>query len=258
MAELSGCGYGLGMAERAPCPVEFTIRPDDPAQTLEEVWPPFGLRIESPRLVLRVIRETDYPQYVAAATSGVTRTENNPFAVAWNEKPPGELVRSSLPWLWSTRSRIGPDDWYLMLGVFLKGAADSGPAAQRLIGMQDCSAADWRVLRTVTSGSWLRADEQGQGCGREMRAAMLLWAFDHFGAEYAESTAYRWNGPSRAVSLGLGYEVTGARRVTDAYGQAPAIEETFRVAAAGLIRPEWPVTVSGSDALAGFFAPQTD
>lgn len=246
------------MAERAPCSVDFTIRPDDPAQTLEEVWPPFGLWIESPRLVLRVIRETDYPQYVAAATSGVTRTESNPFAVAWNEKSPGELVRSSLPWLWSTRSRIGPDDWYLMLGVFLKDNADGGSGAERLIGMQDCSAADWQVLRTVTSGSWLRADEQGQGYGREMRAAMLLWAFDHFGAEYAESAAYRWNGRSRAVSLGLGYEVTGVRRVTDAHGEAPAIEETYCLAAADLIRPEWPVSVSGSEALAGFFAAGAD
>ncbi|GAB3848831.1 hypothetical protein [Nesterenkonia populi] len=47
---------------------QFQVRTDDPSQTLEEIWPVFGLRIESPRLVLRVLREADFPQYLAAAS----------------------------------------------------------------------------------------------------------------------------------------------------------------------------------------------
>lgn len=247
----------------------FSIRSDDSAQSLEEIWPPFGLRIDTPRLALRVIRETDFPDYVAAATSGVTRTERNPFVHAWNEKSPEGLVRASLPWLWSSREKIGPKSWLLMLGVFLKpeAAADDGadgaPAAdgaagvvrdgERLIGMQDCGAEHWPVLRTVTSGSWLRADAQGNGYGREMRAGMLLWAFDHFGAEYAASGAYEWNERSRRVSLGLGYQVVGRSRVPDAHAEQAQWHDDYRLPAADLVRPDWKVQVQGSDRLRAFF-----
>jgi len=178
--------------------------PVTPLRSLEEIWPPFGLRIESPRLELRVVRETDFPAYAAAAASGVTHTSRNPFRFAWNEKGPKDLVKASLPFLWSTRPSIGPDHWYLAFGIFVKDADGAeGSAAQEsgeLIGMQGCYAHDWPILRTVSSGSWLRADRQGQGLGTEARAAMLLWAFDHFGAEYAESGAYTSNERSRRVS----------------------------------------------------------
>ncbi|GAB3190143.1 GNAT family N-acetyltransferase [Nesterenkonia suensis] len=250
----------------------FTIGADDPDQPLEQIWPPFGLRIDAPRLALRVVREDDFPDYVAAATSGVTRTERNPFAHAWNEKPPEELVRASLPWLWSSRAKVGPESWMLMLGVFLKPADDDAVASEaadgavasdaagvvrdgeRLIGMQDCVAESWPVLRTISSGSWLRADAQGHGYGREMRAGMLLWAVDHFGAEYAESGAYEWNERSRRVSLGLGYRVVGRTRVPDAHGEHADWQQEYRLAAEELVRPDWDVQVQGSQRLQEFLA----
>lgn len=226
----------------------YDIRVGDAQQAIEEIWPPFGLRLESPRLVLRVVRETDFPQYVAAATSCVVRTDRSPFVFPWNEGSPEQLVRSSLPWVWSTRGRIGPDYWYLMFGVFLREEA-----GERLIGMQDCSASQWPMLRQISSGSWLRADEQGRGVGREMRAAMLLWAFDHFGARFAVSGAYRWNEASQRVSRGLGYRVRGSRRVVDAHGEVEIMDD-FELRAEDLIRPDWEVEVTGSDRLAAFFA----
>lgn len=252
---------------------EFSIRPDDPAQSVEEVWPPFGLRIESPRLVLRVLREADFPAYIAAATSGVTTTEKNPFRLPWNEEEPSELVRRSIPFLYSKRGEIGPSSWYLLLGVFLKeepesrsqsserGRSTSGSGQQSgvvrpgecLIGVQDCDAEDWPVLRTVSSGSWLRSDAQGQGYGKEMRAAMLLWAFDHFDADFAESGAYTWNERSRRVSESLGYFTAGTRRVPDAHGENAEWEYSFRLPKADFIRPPWNVKVSGSKRLKNFF-----
>ncbi|MYM20734.1 GNAT family N-acetyltransferase [Brevibacterium sp. 5221] len=218
---------------------------------LGRLWPPFGLRIVSPRLVLRLVREADFPAYVAAAASGVVRTARNPFAHAWNEQPPAELARSSLPWLWSKRAAVGPNDWYLFLAVFLR---DSDGGEGRLIGMQDVGARDWPVLATVTSASWLRADEQGNGYGSEMRAAMLLWAFDHFGAAFAESGAYDWNAASLAVSATQGYERVGTTRVVDAHGTAPETQVELRLAATDFRRPEWTVQVRGSAELAAFFA----
>ena len=228
-----------------------------PSKTLEELWPPFGLCIESPRLQLRVVRETDFPAYVAAATSGVTHTSRNPFRHPWNELGPEELVKGSLPWLWSSRSAIGPDRWSLMLGVFLKSPTDTDESADEmsgeLIGMQDCYAKDWTVLRTIGSGSWLRADQQGQGLGTEARAAMLLWAFDHFGAAYAESGAYTWNERSRRVSETLGYFTSGTRRVPDAHGQQPEWEYMFRLPKNDLLRPSWQIQVTGNDELRSFY-----
>lgn len=230
--------------------------PVTPLRSLEEIWPPFGLRIESPRLVLRVVRETDFPAYVAAASSGVTQTSRNPFRQAWNEGDPQSLIKTSLPFLWSTRSAIGPDHWHLAFGVFLKDAERAeGVGVQEsgeLIGMQDCYAHDWPILRTVSSGSWLRADRQGQGLGTEARAAMLLWAFDHFGAEYAESGAYTWNERSRRVSESLGYFTSGTQRVPDAHGAEPEWEYLFRLPKNDLLRPPWQIQVTGNDALKSF------
>lgn len=244
----------------------YALNADDPSHSLEQVWPPFGLRIESPRLALRQVRESDFSVYLAAASSGVTHTDRSPFTVAWSDNPPEQLARTSLPWLWSKRGEVGPDTWYLMLGIFLKddGDMDSDDApygdtdgvvghGERLIGMQDVSATAWPVLRTVTSGSWLRTDHQGQGYGKEARAAMLLWAFDHFGAEYAESGAYDWNERSRRVSESLGYAQSGVRRVVDAHGKEPEWEVQYRLSREGLRRPNWTVQVQGSNRLQTFF-----
>lgn len=228
----------------------FQLHADEPDHTLEEVWPPLGLRIESPRLVLRHIRETDFPAYLAAASSGVKHTERSPFVAPWDENPPEELARQSLPWLYSRRDRVGPDSWALMLAVLTKD--DQGQERQ-LIGMQDVLADEWQVLRTVTSGSWLRSDAQGEGFGREMRAAMLIWAFDHFGAEYAESGAYDWNRRSRRVSESLGYFQSGTRRVADAHGQQPEWEHQLRLPRNDFLRPPWTVTVDGSERLRAFY-----
>lgn len=228
----------------------FQINADDPTHTLEQVWPPFGLRIESPRLVLRHIRETDFPRYLAAASSGVRSTERSPFLSPWEENSPADMARNSIAWLYSQRGRFGPDSWALMLAIIAKD--EKGGEAQ-LIGMQDMMANSWPVLRTLTSGSWLRRDFQGQGLGKEARTAMLMWAFDHFGADYAESAAYDWNVPSVRVSTSLGYFQSGTRRVVDAHGQRAEWEYQLRLQKNDFIRPSWTAEVEGSDRLKAFF-----
>lgn len=225
--------------------------PETPALTLEELWPPFGLRIESPRLELRVLRETDFPAYAAAASSAVIQTSRSPLRHAGSQQLPEDRVRESLPRLWSTRSAIGPDQWCLMLGVFLKDGVD--PERGQLIGMQDCAAEEWSVLRTLSSGSWLRAEQQEQGLDTEARAAMLLWAFDHFGAEYAESGAYTWDERSRRVAETLGCFTAGTRRVPDSRAGKPEWEHMFRLSKNDLLRPSWQIQVTGNERLRSFF-----
>lgn len=228
---------------------EFGVNRDDPSHTLEEVWPPFGLRIESPRLVLRQVRETDFPAYVAAASSGIMPTGRNSFASPWDENSPEDIAKNSLSWLWSKRPSIGPDSWYFMLAVFTRN--EDGSEGQ-LIGMQDSWAEEYRVLRTVQSASWLRADAQGRGYGKEQRAAMLMWAFDHFGADFAESGAYDWNEPSKRVSEALGYFQCGTRRVTDAHGKQAEWEVQYRMPRNDFLRPGWTVEVAGNEVLKDF------
>lgn len=228
---------------------EFRVNRDDPNHTLADVWPPFGLRIESPRLVLRQIRETDFPAYVAAASSGIMTTGRNSFASPWDENSPEGIAKNSLTWLWSKRPSIGPSSWYFMLAVFERNE-DGGEGA--LIGMQDAWAEEYRVLRTVQSASWLRADAQGKGYGKEQRAAMLMWAFDHFAAHFAESGAYDWNEASKRVSESLGYFQCGTRRVSDAHGKQAEWEIQYRMSTNDFLRPSWTVKVEGNDLLRDF------
>jgi len=60
----------------------------------------------------------------------------------------------------------------------------------------------------VSTGSWLGMRHQGKGFGTEMRAAILMLAFDHLGAKTARSSAFTDNPRSLAVSRRLGYEPT--------------------------------------------------
>ena len=56
-------------------------------------------------------------------------------------------------------------------------------------------------------------DRQGQGLGKEMRAAVLHLAFDGLGAEAAMSESIEGNPQSAGVSRSLGYEEDGHGRV---------------------------------------------
>lgn len=48
---------------------------------LERIWPLFGLRLTTPRLELRPLRDDDLPGLVDAALSGVHDPARMPFGV---------------------------------------------------------------------------------------------------------------------------------------------------------------------------------
>lgn len=169
---------------------------------LERLWPVFGLRLRTPHLLLRPLRDEDIPQYVEAAASGIHRHGRTPFATPWDESP--DLASNTARWIWECRLRSRPEDWVLMFGIFTHDGA--------FLGSQDVVAKDFPGLRTIGTGSWLRHDAQGRGLGTEMRAAVLLWAFDHLGADVATTGAWDWNAPSLAVSRKLGYGPNGEAR----------------------------------------------
>ena len=74
-------------------------------------------------------------------------------------------------------------------------------------------ATDFAVTRGVETGSWLGLRHQGRGIGTEMRAAVLMFAFDHLGATRARSAAFFDNPASLRVSEKLGYRPDGTETV---------------------------------------------
>jgi RimJ/RimL family protein N-acetyltransferase len=100
------------------------------------------------------------------------------------------------------------------------------------------------VFRTVHTGSWLGRAFQGRGIGRLMRQAILALAFDHLGAEVAETEAFLDNPASNRVSLAVGYEPNGFGRLAPR-GVARETQK-FRLTLEGWrSRPRPEVTVEG-------------
>lgn len=204
---------------------------------LETMWPLFGLELHTPRLVLRPVRDADLPGLAEAALSGIHDPDRTPFGFPWTDAAPADLPRNLASYQWSLRQRVHPGNWTVAFAVHL---------GDRIIGSQDLSAYDFANRRTVNSGSWLTRDVQRQGIGTEMRAAILLFAFDVLGAEWAESSAAAWNQGSLAVSRKLGYEPNGVTRVSPRAGE-PSDQHRVRLGRADFVRPSWSLQVSGVD-----------
>ncbi|ALE04649.1 hypothetical protein AL755_03240 (plasmid) [Arthrobacter sp. ERGS1:01] len=205
---------------------------------ITEVWPLFGLPITSPRLELRLARDEDLPGIVEAVLSGIHDPAVMPFSNPWTEAPREELIRNTAKHQWHLRSGIAPDNWTLNMVVQFDGTP---------IGMQTIRTHDFSIRRTVATGSWLALRYQGLGLGKEMRAAALIFAFDHLGTEVAESSAAAWNESSLGVSRSLGYVEGSLKRVITRPGELTEQQEVT-VTPAEFRRPDWNVSVTGLEA----------
>ncbi|MDP4333667.1 GNAT family N-acetyltransferase [Curtobacterium sp. A7_M15] len=209
---------------------------------LDHVWPLFGLRLTTPRLELRPLRDDDLPGLVDAALSGVHDPARMPFGVPWTDAAPTTLARSLAQYHWKLRAGVTRDGWGVSFTVLQQGTP---------IGVQELHARHFAARRTVESGSWLALGSQGRGLGTEMRAALLLFAFDHLGAEWAESSAVAWNAPSLRVSAKLGYEVNGVSRAQTRADEV-VDEVRVRLQREDFARPTWSLTTEGGAAAAEF------
>ena len=173
---------------------------DPSVPPIEDAWPLFRLRIRSERLVLRLPTDDDLPGMLALARAGIHPPDEMPFGLAWTDVKGAAFDRSFLQHHWGWRGRWRPEEWWLNLMVEWQG---------KPIGAQTISGEDFAVHRTVDSGSWLGLAYQGRGFGKEMRAAILSFAFDGVGARVATSSAFLDNAASNAVSRSLGYAEDG-------------------------------------------------
>jgi RimJ/RimL family protein N-acetyltransferase len=166
-------------------------------------WPLFDLRLTSERLVLRPLADDDFDALIDAIDAGIHDPDQSPFLFQWADEEPVQRARNALQYWWGRRANWMPTDWALGFGVWLEG---------RLVGVQEMEAKQFPVLREVSTGSWLTQSVQGQGIGKEMRAAVLSFAFGSLGAEFARTAAFVDNAASQGVTRHIGYRENGRGR----------------------------------------------
>src|SRR5687767_1545277 len=208
------------------------------ATPLEVVWPLFGLRIRSEHLVLRLPTDDDLVALLDLAKAGIHPPDEMPFGIAWSVVEGAGFDQGFLAHHWSARGSWSVEDWRLNLLV----EADGRP-----VGSQSVWGREFPIHRTVDTGSWLGRAFQGRGLGKEMRSAVLSFAFDGLGARFATSSAFLDNAASNAVSRSLGYEENGRGSLAP---QGVAREtQLFRMSAeAWRARPRPRVEIEGLDA----------
>jgi RimJ/RimL family protein N-acetyltransferase len=207
------------------------------------VWPLFGLRIASEHLVLRLPTDDDLPGMLALARAGIHPPDEMPFGVAWTDATGPAFDRGYLQHHWLWRGKWSVDEWWLNLMVEWDG---------RPIGAQTISGEAFPIHRTVDSGSWLGLAFQGRGFGKEMRAAVLAFAFDGLGARAATSSAFLDNVASNAVSRSLGYADDG-RGALAPRGVSRETQRFRMTDVAWRSRPRPPVEITGLDACREMF-----
>ncbi len=165
-------------------------------------WPLFDLRVCTPRLEIRLPNDADLYRLNELADHGVHEPSAMPFTIPWTDTPLPRRHRESLKFWWSARANWTPESWNFTGAVFV----DEAP-----VGVQGLMAKNFARLLTVETGSWLGLQHQGQGLGKEMRAAILHLAFEGLGAIEALSGAFHDNRASLATSKSLGYAENGNR-----------------------------------------------
>ena len=164
------------------------------------LWPLFDLRIRSEHLVLRLPTDDELIELAELARSGIHDAAEMPFGVPWTQRPSPEFEIGFIQHHWSVRATYAPETWWINLAVERDGS---------WVAAQTIAAENFPVFRTVDTGSWVAQRYQRQGIGKEMRGAVLAFAFDHLRARLATSEAFTDNTASNAVSRSLGYEPDG-------------------------------------------------
>ncbi|OMI38290.1 N-acetyltransferase GCN5 [Streptomyces sparsogenes DSM 40356] len=163
-------------------------------------WPPYGLRLTTPRLELRLPDLELLDEMAALAVAGVHDPAEMPFSVPWTDGTPEQVGRSTFQHLLGTVAQWRPEKWAMSFAVLCEG---------EVVGRQDLMATDFAVTRQAETGSWLGLAHQGKGIGTEMRAAVTHLAFEGLGARTVVSAAMLENPRSLGVSRRIGYRPDG-------------------------------------------------
>ncbi len=208
---------------------------------IADLWPPFGLRVSCGPLVMRPMRDDDFPEVVAVVHAGVHAPDRMPFSFPWTQFKGVEQERQFVRYHWRARAELEPARWQLDLGVWHD---------RRFVGVQGISTQDFPVTRTGETGSWLGQEFQGRGIGTLMRQAICVLCFDHLGFAEITSGAFTDNPASRGVSRKVGYRANGERRFARGKDLATMLQLALRPE--DLVRPPYDVEVEGAEAFVDF------
>ena len=161
-------------------------------------WPMFDLRVTTPDLELRHLREVDLDALVRVQPPDA---EQDPASYTFDALDP-VANRAAVTYqdYWRARAGWRAESWALSFGVFAGG---------ELVGYQGLEGDDFAVLRTVDSSSFLTPGVRGRGWGKQARAGVLGLAFGALGARLAVTSAWSDNHASLGVSRALGYVDNG-------------------------------------------------
>jgi RimJ/RimL family protein N-acetyltransferase len=209
---------------------------DPLADPVADLWPPFRLRLSCGPLVMRPLRDGDFPEVLAVVHAGIHAPERMPFSFPWTDMSGSEMDRQFVQYHWRARAELAPERWQLDLGVWHDG---------RFVGVQGVSTRDFPVTRTGETGSWLGQEFQGQGIGTLMRQAICVLCFDHLGFGEVTSAAFADNPASQAVSRKVGYRANGEDRFARKGELATMRRLVLRPE--DLVRPPYDVEVEGAE-----------
>lgn len=167
-------------------------------------WPLWDLRVRTPRLELRSVREPDLAALVEVIDGGLHDPATMPFLVPFTDTPNPQRAQDSYRFWLGCWAGWSVESWRLPFAVYADGVC---------VGLQDVQADHFPTVRTVSTGSFLGLPHQGRGLGREMRAAVLHLAFAGLGAARAVTEAFEDNAASLGVTRALGYRANGTEVV---------------------------------------------
>jgi len=203
-----------------------------------EPWPLRHLVLRTPRLELRPDDDASLLELCELALGGVHPPDRMPFLVPWTDAAPEDMVGNIMRYYWGERAACEPGSWGLNFLVRVDG---------ELIGSQGLYAKRFEVTHEVSTGSWLGQRFQRRGFGTEMRAAVLLFAFDHLAAIQARSAAFTDNVNSLRVSEKLGYLPDGSETVVRRGERATETRLLLTRERFDAFRPDWSLAVDGLD-----------
>lgn len=166
-------------------------------------WPLFDLEVRTPTLTVRYVDDELTGPLCRLIEDGIHEPDVMPFAIPWTAAPSPQREHDAMRYYWRTRAEARPDAWHLPLAALHDG---------EVIGAGSLGGADFPVVRSLETGSWLGRRFQGQGFGTEFRFAMLHLAFEGFGAVECITSAWSDNARSLGVTRHWGYEPNGVVR----------------------------------------------
>lgn len=169
--------------------------------TTDELHPPLGLIVRTPRLVLQAADESCAKLLsLAVLEHGIHDQGFSPFVTHWSD---ADIVTVSQRVFTDALPKSCDGLWKLTFAVRTVDRPDIP------IGMVTLRQ-DEEDAEAVRTSSWFIRPMHGKGLGTETRAALLKLAFQGLNAEKAVSSAFAFNSPSLGVTKKFGYTLVGS------------------------------------------------